>query len=95
MSNPRLREWEVLCFPGQQYIPPELQSRRLAGKVYGHPSYKDGDSIKTSAIVSTNGLVIECESRSYVLEGPPSANYLDWLKGQGLELDPAEPVKLK
>lgn len=52
MSKVRLEQWAVVSHGEvNPYTPPECISKALVGKVFGHPKFKDGDLVHTSALV--------------------------------------------
>lgn len=87
-----LEDWSVREY-GDFYTAPELHSRVLNGRVFGNPRFEDGEIITTSNIKSSEGRVVSTRNSKYKL-GKPNPTYLDYLKGQGLTLDEAQPVKV-
>lgn len=47
----RLENWCVVVGEVNPYQPPEMCTQHLAGEVYGHPNFTDGEKITTSRIV--------------------------------------------
>jgi hypothetical protein len=47
-----LQDWSLRVFPTSSYQAPELHTRRLVGKVYGHPRFEDGVLITTSSLIN-------------------------------------------
>lgn len=86
-----LSNWALTIAPGATitpYTPPELVPQSLHGLVMGHPSFDDGESITTSAIVRTRlkihqpvgkaaetHILVETKHSLYELVGPPDPKY--------------------
>ncbi len=87
----KLDNWWVYRDP---YQAPEVPIMSLKGHVYGHPKHKDGNLIRTSDIVSTEGRYVTTKSGSVYELGEPALEYVQWLKDNGLKpIDPIQPVK--
>jgi hypothetical protein len=86
MSNAivRISDWNVEVHPDQ--------TLRLAGRVYGHPSYVNGHYVVTSAITEVRGRFILTASRTYELAGNPMPAYLFALEKEGKSFDPNQPI---
>lgn len=90
-----LKHWSVTFIP-EAYKAPEQLAPRLAGAVFGSPTFQDGDRIITSPIVAVNGRTITTESGSvYLLEGDPDPHYVAWLAQRGHTLDSGNPIVFK
>lgn len=64
---PKLEKWGLIRSNGC-YDAPELQTFHLLGKVYNHPFFEDGATVKTSAVVKCkNGKVITESGSEYKL----------------------------
>ena len=46
-----------------------IDGPHLSGNVYGHPRFPDGEPIHTSAVITVNGYLAVCKSRTYHLVG--------------------------
>lgn len=46
----RIENWSVCVNQDNVYVAPETQRKHLEGEVYGHPSFADGQFIKTSSL---------------------------------------------
>lgn len=69
----RIENWGISI--RDPFAATELQSYHLVGKVYGHPRYKDGDDIMTTAIVGViDGRVVTKSGSEYEL-GEPHPDY--------------------
>lgn len=91
-----LKEWAVVLSYKNPFLPPEANPICLAGKVYGHPRFDDGHSVRTSPVIGANGREISTESGSvYLLEGSPEQEYLDYLQSIGKEYDADNPIKTR
>jgi hypothetical protein len=88
----RLEEWSV-CIVGDHYVAPENCFRAVQGKVYGHPHRPDGTMMRTSALADVHGMDVSTASGSTYRLGKPSADYLEWLKREGIAFDPKRPIK--
>lgn len=93
-----LKDWSV-CFKPHYIIFTEEDEPMpgcLGGKVYGRePRFPDGKEVITSRIVDVEGRKITTRSGSvYLLEGPPSEDYMVFLKKNGLEYDEDFPIKM-
>lgn len=60
----KLENWSIVVMGTDPYQAPECQTACLHGNVYGHPKFKDGDAINTSAIKRKVGELIETYSGS-------------------------------
>lgn len=89
----RLEQWSVVGSPQDSHLAPEIRPRMLQGKAYGHPRFPDGREITTSVIISADGRVVTCSSRKYCL-GEMSPGYADYLKQNGISIDPNNPIKI-
>lgn len=70
----RLEDWGVVGHD-DPYTAPECRKYRLHGKVYGHPRFKDGDSVTTSSIDKTEGKLILTRSGSKYELGKVNSEY--------------------
>jgi hypothetical protein len=91
----RIEEWSVKTLPGQEYMAPEVAVRVLEGRVYGHPRKPDGRMIVTSDLVSAEGRVVKTHSGSVYLLGAIDPKYLAWMRENGFEYDPENPIKMR
>jgi hypothetical protein len=65
---PRLESWSMIAALADPYKAPEQATMRLAGLVYGHPRFADGDQVTTSSIESREGeIVITASGTRYEL----------------------------
>lgn len=75
MIEPRLENWSFIVRSGDPYTAPELISGQLAGNVYNHPRFKDGEPVVTSLVVKEeNGKVVTYSGSRYEL-GEPNPAY--------------------
>ena len=89
-----LKNWSIVARGSNGYVPPELIVPCLCGRVYGNPSFKDGDRVQTSQIISVKKRLIITKSGSvYYLDGPPAEKYLVYLQDNGFTFDAENPVK--
>ena len=92
-----LHNWSIQR-DSSPYKAPELVRCHLKGTVYGYPDsvrFPDGSQIHTSSIEESNGRIIKCYSREYLLVGPPATSYIEWCQKNNIELDPNDPFKSK
>lgn len=91
----QLTEWECLYASSDPYCPPESAGLRLGGVVTGHPRKEDGKRVVTSGVVRVEGRRFWTKSGSeYELVGPPSAEYLAYLRETGRTYNEAEPIRV-
>ena len=69
---PHLENWALETI--DPYSSPEMGCR-LAGKVTGHPGFKDGSIITTSVVISYNHPHVVTESGQKYTLGKPSPEY--------------------
>lgn len=92
-THPVIENWSVVS-DGDLYLPPESQSKRIAGKVYGHPNFIDGTRVVTSSVINSEGRFVDTNSRRYFL-GLVDESYQQWVnKNCGRSFDPVNPVKI-
>lgn len=81
-TTPHLEEWRIVPAKGDVYTAPEATPSILCGRVRGHPTLPDGDTIWTSPLVWID-CGAECSaktrSRHYTL-GALQEGYLNFLK---------------
>lgn len=71
----RIEEWSICANPADAYVPPELRTKTLHGKVFGHPRFEDGHEVTTSAICGVkDGQIVTTSGSLYEL-GEPDAKY--------------------
>ncbi len=65
----KIENWAVVTPNPNPYLPQEVQSASLQGKVFGHPRFDDGKKITTSSIVGKNksGKVVTVSGSEYKL----------------------------
>ena len=91
-----LQDWFVQYRdPENLYTPPELSSRVLSGKAYGHPKFMDGDGVITSQIIGIKGRRVQTVGGSTYLLGRIQGEYREWLRAQGMSYHPRMPVSIK
>lgn len=96
MSEPiRIEGWAIVYDREDGYTPPELNRRCLKGEVYGHPRKANGETVKTSPIVSVDGLHVLTNSGSLYLLGAPRAEWIEWMRENNIAFDPADPIKVR
>lgn len=84
---PKLEDWEMFVMNLGPLLPPDTQIIYLAGKVYEHPRFEDGEKIVTSMVVYFNVKEARAETHSgskYTL-CRPNKKWLEWLKNNGYD----------
>ena len=71
----RIEEWSICFNPMDAYVPPEMQTKSLHGKVFGHPRFDDGHEVTTSAICGVQDGKVATASGSVYELGEPDAAY--------------------
>jgi hypothetical protein len=88
-----LKNWSVSYRTDDPWVAPECNPKCLKGNRYGNG--EEGRGVLTSAIVKIDGKKITTFSGSvYILE-EPDPNYLQWMKKEGYNFDPENPIKDK
>jgi len=88
----RLENWSVTG-SDDPYQPPECQTRRLRGEVFGHPKFVDGEHITTSSVVSAGSGTVTTRNSVYML-GEPNPKYVEWCRENGHHVPTLEePMK--
>jgi len=77
------------------YMAPELRTKYLRGRVYGHRDKEDGTHVTTSRIVNANGRRVTTSSGSIYELGNPSAAYLEHLHVNKIRYCEDEPVRVR
>jgi hypothetical protein len=88
----KIENWSTGNCDSNPFLAPEITGIHLRGQVYGHPGKTDGAWVKTSRIQSINGKMIETLNTIYEL-GEPNPDFLKWMKMEGIEFDPDNPIK--
>jgi hypothetical protein len=95
MDNiPVIDNWACVYGNGDAFTPPELRDLMVEGCVNGHYKYPDGKIILTSCIRKVEKDIIFTQNSTYRL-GEPRKDWLDWLKENGIEFDPENPIKIR
>ena len=89
----RIYDWSVCAGTGP-YTAPELQYLKLLGKVKGHPEFKTGATIKTSAIIKTDGRKVYTKSGSVYFLGRINSDYRQYLRRIEHNYDIKNPIKV-
>ena len=77
-----IQDWSVVG-GGTPYTAPECRTQHLRGRVYDHPSFEDGERIRSSALRSIDGDgTAETRNTTYTL-GNPSPDYAAWCVRHG------------
>lgn len=95
MSAVRIQHWSVAPAPGQEYTAPEMASKVLVGKVYGHPRKADGKVVRTSGIVAAQGREVKTSSGTTYRLGAIDPKYRQWMRDNGIEYNPKQPIKVR
>lgn len=89
-----LQDWYVR-YNEDLYSPPELSTRVLCGKAYGHPKFSDGDGVITSSIIGIRGRRVQTVGGRTYLLGRIQGEYREWLRESGLRYNARMPVSIK
>jgi hypothetical protein len=91
-----LQEWFVRFRHNDGWCAPECNYKVLAGKLMTkHKGFLPGDEVKTSAIDVIKGRIITTASGTSYRLGRINPKYRRWMKKQGIEYDPKNPIKDK
>lgn len=66
----------------------------LLGTVFGHPLKCDGERVRTSRVVSTNGRRVTTASGTTYELGEVHPDYAIWLRNNGMEVDENHPIRI-
>jgi hypothetical protein len=92
-----LENWSCV-HSGDLYLPPEVLSVFLRGKIYGHPNqerFPDGKGICTSAIKDIDGRMVLTNSGSTYILGKVDPEYKKWTEETlGKIWDDENPIKI-
>lgn len=91
---PVIDNWACVCRNDNASIPPEFRKLIIKGRVKGHPKYPDNKSIITSDVCKVQKDIIFTRNSVYRL-GKPKQDWLDWMKENGIEFDPENPIKIR
>ncbi|MFH2028296.1 MAG: hypothetical protein ABIJ08_04120 [Nanoarchaeota archaeon] len=94
MQRIKIDNWSVVNT--DFYKPPELRQANLQiqGNVYNHPRFSNGHRVITSIITKAEGNWIQTYSGSEYILGDPNPNYIEWMKINGKQIDPINPIKI-
>lgn len=95
----RIDNWSVVPCGCDPYLPPEAVRICLHGFVLDHPTLgmrqrDNGHGLKTSAVVSVSGRIVECVSRKYKL-GTIDPGYRKWLRENRPNWNWRNPITVK
>lgn len=86
-----LEEWSVINVLPNKYQPPECQTLRIKGKVFGHSNHEDGTRIITSEILDAKDNLVQTLNTKYRL-GKAHEDYKNWYRDNyGKELNENQP----
>jgi len=74
---------------------PEDNPIRVAGEVWNHPGFPNGHKIQTSSPTSfdpQSRLLTTISGSVYRLE-KPDPEWIKWMREQGIEFDPENPIR--
>ena len=92
----RIEDWS-LCGGNSPwaYASPEIQQRRLQGRLFGHPRFEDGEQVTTSNLVHINGYTVFTHNGSQYFLGAPNVEYVEWCRETDCHVPSSEePIKL-
>lgn len=90
---PVIHEWSTCFASNNPYAPPEARGLAIQGKVYGREGWEEGGQICTSNVVSVDGRTVKTRSGSTYRLGRIAPAFREWLRKQGREYDPRNPIK--
>lgn len=88
----RLENWSCGYSSDDRYAAPELSRLRLLGVVADESNKRNGKRIQTSAVTKIDGRVITTASGSVYELGEVDPAYLAWIREQGREFNPEQPI---
>lgn len=88
----RIEDWSV--FVADPWKAPEINKTCLQGKVYGHPRFDDGHSVKTGDIAAVNGRVVTTKNGTVYELGEINPEYREWLDTNGYVYDHENPIAI-
>tara|TARA_Y100000310_G_scaffold246538_1_gene251846 strand:- start:55 stop:348 length:294 start_codon:yes stop_codon:yes gene_type:complete len=95
----KLENWSVTGIPvygARPYMAPELFfGSCLAGEVYNHFRFQDGESVRTSMIIKVKGRRITTRSGHVYELGKVHPDYRQFLKNFFPDWDWRKPVKME
>jgi hypothetical protein len=91
----KLQDWFVRFDRHDPFAAPEVNPTCLAGTVTGHPRKRDGQRVVTSYIVAAEGRIVTTRSGTRYRLGRIDRAYRRWLRKQGREYNPKQPVTVK
>lgn len=91
MSLPRLESWSAGRDP---YKAPEISSLVLHGRVYGHDTFTDGETIITAGVTVVDGRAVTVADGHTFKLGEPARDYVDWMANEGIPFDPENPARI-
>lgn len=91
---PVIENWACVYSEECSFKAPERSILLVKGTVFGHSKYKDGKTIQTSCIREVEGKIIHTQNSTYRL-GEPKKEWLDWMKENGIDFDPENPIRTK
>jgi hypothetical protein len=91
--NATLENWSV-TLRGSIYLAPEHHQRCLQGEVFGHADHEDGHHVTSSPIKTAEGQTVTTRSGTRYTLGKPNPRWLEWMEGEGIEFDPANPIEI-
>ena len=88
-----IRNWWVTS-AGSPYTPPECRQVVVKGEVIGHPSRPAGERVVVPVDVEDGRAALVLDGVRLAL-GAPLPDYLAWLRENGYEMDPADPIRVR
>lgn len=92
---PVIHDWSTCSGSDNPYLAPEVAGVAIQGRAFGMPDHKEGGGIRTSRIVTVEGRVVTTRSGSKYRLGRISPEFRKWLREQGREYDPRNPIKVR
>jgi hypothetical protein len=84
----RINNWAVVATASSPYQAPECAVMRLSGNAINHGNFQSGEGITTGRIIDMDlkARRVETVNTVYELEGPPSPEWLNYLKSTNYDL---------
>jgi len=83
-----LKDWSIIYWYEDPYMDPWINPKCLLGF-----REEDQKRVKTSPIKKADGRSVQTQSGSIYQLAEPSPDYLRYLREQGIEFNPDDPIK--
>lgn len=89
-----IHNWKIVPTSYDPYQAPELMDRSIAGNVFNHPHFDDGQTVITSRIVDAEGRKVFTLSGSEYQLGKIDRGYRAWLRKERPDWNWKKPIKI-